>query len=97
MDGAVLFRTPPTILPPPTTSSGPVFGCTSRNVRGRGRTRYIGANRSSDIAAFCYSDTPKLARWPNGHRAFFVACIELPSDLTRYQCFLSDATDAALG
>jgi hypothetical protein len=28
---------------------------------------------------------------------FFVARIELPSDLTRYQCFPSDAANAALG
>ena len=41
---------PPTISPPPTTSSGPVTGYTSRNIHGPGPIRCIGANLSADAA-----------------------------------------------
>jgi hypothetical protein len=46
MDGAAWFRIPPTILPLPTTSSGPAIGFTGRHIHGPGPTRCIGASLS---------------------------------------------------
>jgi hypothetical protein len=49
MVGAASFPIRLTTWSQPTTSSGHVIGCTSRNIRGPGQTRCIGANRSDAV------------------------------------------------
>jgi hypothetical protein len=48
MDGAASSPIPQTISPPPTTLSGLAIVYTSRNIRGPGPIRYIGASLSAD-------------------------------------------------